>query len=367
MDLSNESVADLRAKVAEFKRVHLCHLPTPLEEMPRLAAYMNGPRLFVKRDDSTGLGLGGNKLRKLEYSLGAAVSKGADSIVSGGVIQSNSARQVAAACVRLGLECHLVLMRGRVSEEHYDFNGNILLDHLYGAIVHEEPWSDDRNGSLRRLVTALKSTGRRPYMVPYGASDGLGAIGYVDMTLELLAQCEMSGIEPTYIVHASGTGGTQAGILITLAALHSPVHCIGIDVDAEAPRVKQDVRRIGREAATLLDVDRAWDDTLVEVVPDYAGPWYGVPDATTLEAIRLAARSEAIALDPVYAGKGMAGLLGLIRKGRFQTRDVVVWIHTGGCLASLPILPRWQWLLDGRRNRGIDFGESRRAPTPVHS
>jgi len=319
-------------RLAALPRVALAHLPTPLEEMARLSAYLGGPRLLVKRDDCTGLGLGGNKLRKLEYDLAAALAERADCVVCGGVVQSNVARQVAAACAKIGLECHLGIMHGRVpdTEPGYAATGNMLLDRLYGAIIHDIPWNEDRNRRLGEIVAALREAGRRPYFVPYGASDALGAMGYAGMVVELLAQCAALGVAPTHLVHASGSAGTQAGIVAMLAALGHPMRCIGVDVDAQPARVASDVRRIGREAASLLGAEARWDDDRVEIAAGYAGPAYGVPDAGTLEAIGLAARLEAFALDPVYAGKGMAGLIGLVRAGRFAPQDVVIWLHTGG-------------------------------------
>ena len=296
--------------------------------MQRLGLLLGLAGLWVKRDDCTGLGLGGNKVRKLEFDLGAACAAGADCVVSGGVAQSNHARQVAAACARRGLECHLGIMSGRVPapEPAYLTNGNILLDRLYGAMLHEVAWNEDRNAPLRGMADALRAAGRMPYLVPYGASDALGAMGYALAAEEIVAQCP----DVAWIVHASGSAGTQAGLLAGLLALGHPAQVIGIDVDAQAGRVARDVRRVGREAAALLGVAQRWDDARVEVAGDWCGPAYGVPDDTTGEAIRLAARLEALALDPVYAGKGMAGLIGLARAGRFTGRRPVVWIHTGG-------------------------------------
>jgi L-cysteate sulfo-lyase len=296
--------------------------------MARLGAVLGLPSLWVKRDDCTGLGLGGNKVRKLEFDLGAACAAGADCVVSGGVAQSNHARQVAAACAKLGLECHLGIMSGRVPapEPAYLTNGNILLDRLFGAVVHPIAWNEDRNAPLRGIADTLSGAGRTPYLVPYGASDALGAMGYALAAEEIVTQCP--GV--AWIVHASGSAGTQAGLLAGLLALRHPARVIGVDVDAQAERVARDVRRVGREAAELLDVAERWDDTVVEIAGDWCGPAYGVPDVTTEEAIRLVARLEALALDPVYAGKGMAGLIALARAGRFTGHVPVVWIHTGG-------------------------------------
>jgi L-cysteate sulfo-lyase len=187
-------------------RVPLAHAPTPLEEMRRLSARLGGPRLFVKRDDSKDLGLGGNKVRKLEYKLAAALVGGADCMISGGVVQSNAARQVAAACAKLGLECHLAFMHGRVSgtEPEYDFTGNVLLDRLFRAIVHEIPWTEERNAGLRAIEAELLAAGRRLYVVSYDASSAVGAMGYSSMVIEVLKQCTDMGIAPACVVHASG-------------------------------------------------------------------------------------------------------------------------------------------------------------------
>jgi L-cysteate sulfo-lyase len=321
-------VTDHLAPLRALPRLHLAHLPTPLERMPRLGALLGLSSLWVKRDDCTGLGLGGNKIRKLEFNLAAAREADADCIVCGGVVQSNTARQVAAACAKLGLECHLGIMSGRLTdtEPGYASNGNILLDRLYGAVIHDIPWDEDRNARLREIADHLRQGGRRPYLVPYGASDALGAMGYALAAEEIVTQCP----KVAWIVHGSGSAGTQAGLLAGLLALRHTARVIGIDVDAQAARVTADVRRVGREAASLLGVADAWHDACVEVAGNWSGPGYGVPDATTDEAIHLAARLEGLALDPVYAGKGMAGLIGLARAGRFAREDDVVWIHTGG-------------------------------------
>lgn len=325
-------MSNLVDRIASLPRLDLAHVPTPLEDMPRLSAHLAGPRLLVKRDDCTGLGFGGNKIRKLEYHLAAALAQGADCIVCGGVVQSNVARQIAAACAKLGIECHLGLLHGRVTgmEPEYDTTGNLLLDRLFGALIHEISWHEDRNARLRRIEADLRVAGRRPYFVPYGASDEIGAVGYARMVRELLEQCTVMRVTPSFLVHASGSGGTQAGIVASLAALGHPMRCIGIDVDAQPERVARDVRHIGRSTASLLGAEDKWDDRLVEIAGGYAGASYGVPDESTLEAISLAGRLEALALDPVYTGKSMAGLIGLVRAGRFKRSDTVIWLHTGG-------------------------------------
>lgn len=319
---------DPLAALRALPRLRLAQLPTPLEAMPRLAASLGLASLYVKRDDCTGLGLGGNKVRKLEFDLAAAKEANADVVVCGGVVQSNNARQVAAACARLGLECHLGIMHGRlaVTEPGYDHTGNILLDRLYGAVIHDIPWNEDRNLRLRGIADTLAAAGRRVYFVPYGASDALGAMGYALAAEEIVHDLP----DVAWIVHGSGSAGTQAGLLAGLLAMNHPARVVGVDVDAQAERVRADVCRVGREAAALLNCEAAWNDQNVEVASGWGGPAYGMPSATTEEAIRLAARLEGLALDPVYSGKGMAGLIGLARQGRFARGEPVIWIHTGG-------------------------------------
>jgi L-cysteate sulfo-lyase len=321
-------MTDPLAPLRRLPRLRLAHLPTPLEPMPRLAAALGVAALWVKRDDCTGLGLGGNKIRKLEFDLAAARGEAADCVVCGGVVQSNTARQVAAACARLGVECHLGIMRGRlaVTEAGYEDTGNILLDRLYGAVIHDIPWDENRNARLHAIADDLRAAGRRPYLVPYGASDALGAMGYVVAAEEIVRDCPATA----HIVHGSGSGGTQAGLVAGLLALGHSARVIGVDVDAQPARVRADVCRVGREVAGLLGVADRWHDDLVEVARDWSAGAYGMADATTREAIGLAARLEGLALDPVYAGKGMAGLIGLARAGRFRDGGPVVWVHTGG-------------------------------------
>lgn len=321
-------MTDPLAALRQLPRLRLAHLPTALEPMPRLGALLGIASLHVKRDDCTGVGLGGNKVRKLEFNLAAAQEAGADVIVCGGVVQSNTARQVAACCARLGLECHLGIMHGRLAatEPGYEHTGNILLDRLYGAVIHDIPWDEDRNLRLRAIADDLAAAGRHVYFVPYGASDALGAMGYALAAEEIVRDLP----DVTWIVHASGSAGTQAGLLTGLLAMGHPARVVGVDVDAQAARVRADVCRVGREAAAMLGCAAKWDDSLVEVVGRWSGPAYGVADATTEEAVHLAAQLEGLALDPVYSGKGMAGLIGLAREGRFAGGRSVLWIHTGG-------------------------------------
>ncbi len=323
----------LSDRLAAFPRLGLATLPTPLEPMQRLTAHLGGPRLWVKREDATGLGFGGNKLRKLDYVLHEALASGADTIVSGGVVQSNSQRQVAAAAAKLGLSCHLAVYHGRLAPPtpEYESSGNAFLNRLFGAHLHDVPWTGDRNAAIRALVSDIEAKGQKPFFVPYGVSNALGAVGYATTIAEIEAQAAQSGFAPSAIVHCTGSAGTQAG-LVAGAAVAMPATCIvGIDIDAEPARVRADVATFAREACDLLDI--AFDEAAVEVVAGHAGPAYGVPHEATIEAIRLAGKLEALPLDPVYSGKGLAGLIALIRQGRWRQDEDVIFLHTGGAPA----------------------------------
>src|SRR4029077_18534900 len=194
----------------------LAHLPTPLEPLGRLSAFLGGPRIWVKREDASGIGFGGNKLRKLDYVLYDAVASGADTIVSGGVVQSNSQRQVAAVAAKLGLECHLIVYHGRLEPPtaEYKTSGNAFLNRLFGAHLHDVPWTGDRNAAIRSLVGDLEAKGHRPYFVPYGVSNALGAVAYASTISEIEAQAAALGSAPAAIVHCTGSAGTQAGLVV---------------------------------------------------------------------------------------------------------------------------------------------------------
>src|SRR6516225_3752422 len=233
----------LSDRLAAFPRLGLADLPTPLEPMKRLTAHLGGPRLWIKRDDATGLGFGGNKLRKLDYVLHDAISKGADTIVSGGVVQSNSQRQVAAVAAKLGLACHLAVYHGRLAPPaaEYETSGNALLNRLFGAHLHDVPWTGNRNAAIEELGNRLKGKGRRPYFVPYGVSNPLGAIAYASTIVEIAEQVRALGVRPAAIVHCTGSGGTQAGLVVGASIAMPETRIVGIDIDAEPERVRSDV------------------------------------------------------------------------------------------------------------------------------
>ena len=320
--------ARFAAKLERLPRLGLTRLPTPLEPLKRLSAHLGGPAIWVKHEDCTGFGMGGNKLRKLDYVLTEA--RDADTLVSGGVVQSNSLRQVAAAAAKLGLDCHLAVYHGRLKPPSpaYETSGNIALDRLFGATLHDMPWTGDRNRAIEELAARLSEQGRKPYVVPYGVSNGLGAAGYASTALEIAQQSAEHGFAPAAIVHCSGSGATQAGLAVGAAVCLPDCRVVGIDIDAEPDRVRADVIRYAQDAAVLLD--EPFDESCIDVVAGHAGPAYGVPHRATLDAIKLMGRLEALVLDPVYSGKGLAGLIAIIEEGRWGKDDNIVFVHTGG-------------------------------------
>ena len=317
----------------QHPRLRLAHTPTPLEPLSRLTDYLQGPALFIKRDDCTGLATGGNKTRKLEFLAGAAIKEGCDSLVTVGGLQSNHARQTAAAAAKAGLECDLLLQEvPNAPEGNYDYNGNLLLNGLMGARVHRYPSDAFMNEELSSFVAQLRDQGKKPYAVPLGGSNPVGALGYVVAVQELLAQCVEQGIAPTHIVLATGSAGTQAGVLAGLAAAKSDVRVIGINVSGTEVYQRQKVQRLTQETCSLLGID-APDEEAVVCDDHYYLPGYGVPNEGMVHAVRLLAEKEAVLLDPVYTGKAMAGLLDLVHKGEIPEDSTVVFLHTGGSSA----------------------------------
>ncbi|MEL7345812.1 MAG: D-cysteine desulfhydrase family protein, partial [Pseudomonadota bacterium] len=226
-------------QLAQFPRVALGHFPTPLEPMDRLSELLGGPRLWVKRDDCTGLSTGGNKTRKLEYLMADAQTKGADTIITQGATQSNHARQTAAAAAKLGMACHILLEdRTGSNDENYILGGNVLLDRLHGATVAKRGGGSDMNAEMETLASALRDEGKTPYIIPGGGSNPIGALGYVNCARELVEQAGAMGLRIDALIHATGSAGTQAGLVAGLAAIKSDIHLLGIGV--RAPQEKQE-------------------------------------------------------------------------------------------------------------------------------
>lgn len=322
----------LKAIIARRKRLKLGHFPTPLEPLKRLGLRLGTASLFVKRDDASGMGQGGNKVRALEFIIPAAQAAGADILLTAGVIQSNSVRQVAAAAAKIGVDCHFAMITDRVGKTDADYasTGNIFLNHLYGATHEIIGVNDDRTKILERIADRLRAEGRRPYVVPYGCANRLGAIGYLNAALELSEQAAAQGLTITHLVHATGTGGTQAGLIAGFASLGQPIEVIGIDIDADPAGVRNRVIAILRELADEVGLEAGPLEEKIIIDSRFSAGAYGLADAPTIDAISTAARLEALTIDPVYSGKALSGLIGLSKEGRFGATDNVVFLHTGG-------------------------------------
>ena len=325
---------DLSLTLAKFPKVRLGHLPTPLEPMDRLSAILGGPRLWVKRDDCTGLSSGGNKTRKLEFLMADAQSKGADTIITQGATQSNHARQTTAAAAKLGMECHILLEdRTVTNDNNYILNGNVLLDRLHGASVSKRSGGTDMNLEMQDFADALIEKGKKPYIIPGGGSNPIGALGYVNCARELTEQASEIGLKIDALVHATGSAGTQAGLVTGLAAIQSSIHLLGIGVRAPKDKQEQMVFDLAQKTADYLDTGIEIERDKVRAICDYVGAGYGLPTDGMIKAVKLLAQSEGLLFDPVYSGKGLDGLIDQIKKGYFAGMDNVVFLHTGGSAA----------------------------------
>lgn len=314
-----------------FSRLHLAHLPTPLEPAPALRAAVKAPPLWIKRDDCTGLASGGNKTRKLEFLMAEALESGADCVLTAGGIQSNHARQTAAAAAKLGLACEILLDETLTDADNdYRQNGNLMIDRLCGARVHHLPADTDLDMALAERAEALTRSGQHPYTIPVGGSNPVGALGYVHCAEELLGQCRDSGITPDLVVHASGSAGTQAGLVAGFHAIGAEVAVLGVCVSRPAEEQAEKVRALAKASLELLEVNDALANDQILTNGDYVGEGYGRPTAAMVDAVKLTARCEGLLLDPVYSGKAMAGLIDLSRRRRLPRDGGVVFLHTGG-------------------------------------
>lgn len=317
--------------LARFPRIHLAHLPTPLEPLPRLSEALGGPEIWIKRDDCTGLSTGGNKTRKLEFLMAEAVAQGAEVVMTQGATQSNHARQTAAFAAKLGMACHILLEdRTGFNDADYRANGNVLLDDLHGATWEERGPGLDMNAEMEAVAEAWRAKGKRVYAIPGGGSNPTGALGYVNCAYELVGQANDRSLRIDRIVTATGSAGTQAGLIVGLKAIHAGIPLQGFGV--RAPKEKQEENVFRLACATAEKIGAAGCVAREDVVADcsYVGEGYGLPREDTVEAIRMFAALEGILLDPVYSGKAAAGLIDWARKGRFGKGERVVFLHTGG-------------------------------------
>jgi L-cysteate sulfo-lyase len=325
---------ELSIALAKFPKVRLGHLPTPLEPMDRLSELLGGPRLWVKRDDCTGLSSGGNKTRKLEYLMADAQQKGADTIITQGATQSNHARQTTAAAAKMGMACHILLEdRTGSNDPNYIFNGNVLLDRLHGASVSKRGGGADMNAEMEALAEKLTQEGRRPYIIPGGGSNPIGALGYVNCARELVEQAASTGLKIDALVHATGSAGTQAGLVTGLAAIQSDIHLLGIGVRAPQEKQEQMVFDLATRTAAYLETGLVIPRSDVRANCNYVGAGYGLPTDGMIKAVKLLAQTEGLLFDPVYSGKGLDGLIDQVRQGYFNGMENVVFLHTGGSAA----------------------------------
>ena len=303
-------------------RLKIAHLPTAIEDLPRLSAALGGPSLWSKRDDQTGLAFGGNKTRKLEYLLAEAQANGAKTLITAGAVQSNHCRQTAAAAARYGFDCILVLA-GNPPESA---TANYLLDQLLGAEIMWCDW-ETRHQDLQDAFNQVWEAGRRPYLVPYGGSSPTGAAGYAYAIQEMLAQ---DVVKPDWIVFASSSGGTQAGMVAGQRIFGFDGKVLGISIDEPEDDLKIKVASLASEVAERLGNEISFKPADVLVNADYAEPGYGVLTEREREAVRLFAKTEGLLLDPVYTGRAAAGMIDLIRQGFFKPDETVLFWHTGG-------------------------------------
>jgi D-cysteine desulfhydrase len=316
-------------------RLRFAHLPTPIEEMPRLSDVLGGPRLLIKRDDQTGLAFGGNKTRKLEFLVAEAREQGVKTLISGGAMQSNHCRQTAAAAARFGFECILVLT-GEMPEKP---SANLLLDELFGAKIVAVPDRKDRDRILQETFDNAVAQGKKPYLVPYGGSSPTGALGYAFAVEELVNQMRAPSFSKTrssesgsldYIIFGTSSGGTHAGLVLGQRVFGFKGKVLGISIDESEDWLKSHVSKLASDASEKLGERIEFTPADVMATADYCGAGYGVLTDAEREAVRLFAKYEGLLLDPVYTGRAAAGMIDLIRRGFFKKDETVLFWHTGG-------------------------------------
>ncbi|MGE5702598.1 MAG: D-cysteine desulfhydrase [Clostridia bacterium] len=313
-----------------YERRRYTDRPTSIEKLERLSHELGGPTIWIKRDDQLGLTVGGNKTRKLEYLVAEALKQGADTLITCGAVQSNHCRLTLAAAVKEGLRCQLVL-----SEPATGFNpqagGNYLLFHLLGAEKIEIIPSDgDLAAVMDVLAKQLEAEGRKPYVIPVGGSNEVGTLGYMACAEEIEQQAWELGVPFDYVVTASGSAGTQAGLIAGFVARQSGTQVIGVNVSRDRASQESNVFDLLGQTAEMVGLKGDITRSLVRCEDRYVGPGYAIPTPEMIEAVQLVARTEGILLDPVYTGKAMAGLIGLVREGKFGQQENVLFLHTGG-------------------------------------
>lgn len=318
--------------LSKFPRRALLEGPTPIQHLPRLSARLGGVNVFVKREDLNGLGGGGNKLRKLEFLIGEALAGGADTIITVGARQSNHARLTAAAAARVGLKCELVLTRAvpRFDTDYID-NGNILLDGLFDAHVHDLPGSANALQFAQERANELRAQGRTVYVCPLGGSSPVGCLGYADCAAEIIAQSNADGLSFDRIVVPNGSGGMHAGLVAGFAALgRNPSFISGFTVYGKAEQAYSTTLDKANQTAQLIDANLRVDSSAISIDEAQLGPGYGIPTDSMRAAVRLLASTEGILLDPVYGGKAFAGLVENATRGSYLAGQNILFVMTGG-------------------------------------
>jgi L-cysteate sulfo-lyase len=319
--------------LARFPRVRLFPTPTPLERLANLSRHLGGPEIWIKRDDCTVVATGGNKVRKLEWLVGEAQALGADHLVTQGAVQSNHVRQTAAVAKRFGMKC-TALLEHRIETNDRDYlnSGNVLLDRLFDTAIEYRPGGTDMNAEAEAEGEALRAEGEKPYVIPGGGSNRVGALGYVSCAQELMQQADEMGLRIDRVVTATGSAGTQAGLVVGLEGANAGVPVLGIGVRAPKDRQEANVHNLAEATADYVGMRGGIARSAVVANCDYVGPGYGQPTAGMTEAVLMLARLEGVLLDPVYSGKAMAGLIDLIRKGEIRKGETLVFLHTGGAV-----------------------------------
>ena len=320
--------------LARFPRRRYTQGWTPLESLDRLTALLGGPDLYIKRDDLLGLAGGGNKTRKLEFLVADALAKGADTLITCGAVQSNHCRLTLAAAVKEGLKCRLVLEERVAHSYNPDASGNNFLFRLLGVeAVTVVPTGVDLAAEMQKVADQVAALGRKAYIVPGGGSNPLGALGYVSCAEEILSQTHELDIRIDHIVCASGSTGTHAGLICGLVGNNSHIPLTGINVRRTREEQEPNVHKLAQETAALLGIPGGIPREAITALGDWVGPGYSLPSPEMVEAVQMLARVEGILLDPVYTGKTMAGLIGLVRRGAFKKGEHVLFVHTGGAPA----------------------------------
>jgi D-cysteine desulfhydrase family pyridoxal phosphate-dependent enzyme len=361
--MSKTNLDVLKKKIQAFPRKELIHRPTPLRRLDRLTRELGGPQVWIKRDDLTGMAFGGNKSRKLEFIIPDALNQGADTILTWASVQSNWCMQTATAARRFGLRPILLLFK--TSDQAADYDGNLLLDFILGADVRIHEAEKGKIVSeeyvrnvLEDVVDGVKKSGHKPYVVSVGGSmpgwsmeKPLGAVAYAEAFVEMLDQTRSAGADITHVIHATGSGATQAGLIVGAKAASGKVRVLGISVSEGKGVLLPIVQKICQDTEKLLTLDLGIKPPDIIVLDEYIKEGYGILNKETAEAIRLVFTAEGIVLDPVYTGRAMAGLIDLVRKGHFRKEDAVLFFHTGGTPALFPYREPLVRLLGGGFSR----------------